>query len=62
MRTLVGKLPMLVIKCKSLACIFLALDFDGMRLVINQKPFATGRMQSKPYRMPWGMCLLAKTP
>ena len=44
---LVGNMPMLVIKRQALTRIFLALDFDGMGVVIPQNPLVAGRMQSQ---------------
>ena len=44
---LVGNMPMLVVKRKSLTRVFLPLHFDGVRIVISQYPFATGRVQRK---------------
>ena len=44
---LVGNMPMLVVKRKSLTRAFLPLHFNGVRIVIFQYPFATGRVQHK---------------
>ena len=44
---------MLVIKRKSLTRVFVPLQFDGMRVVIAQNPFATGRVQRQ--RVPYSV-------
>ena len=40
-------MPVLVVKRESLTRVLLPLHFDGVRVVIPQYPFATGRVQRK---------------
>lgn len=45
--TLVCNVPVFVIKRQTLPGELVALGFDGVRVVVPQDPFATGRMQSQ---------------